>query len=501
MIVELPMIPGNDPRLGFPEAGTGRLSTSAANLMLPSDVNNLTNLPETLPVDPFNLGQPGEQVSVPSLAELDAAVGPVAIAPQLTAPSLEPPATAVQPAEVGTLPPAAPPAGTASVLTLEPPPLATALSAPAAPVATASGSEAIATIDSETSGIPIAVTPPELPAAERPATTAQGQVSEAIAADPPAATAQASDSAIAADPPPANAPAASGSAAVIATDPPALPQPEVLTPGQPSIPNNIGPNVIGQEPPPVATVPVELNDPNLLAVPTAPNTTAQGNVLPLENTVMVAAAGQTILFGTPLPNGGQAAYPDAINPAPAERLYSPDTLIAAGTVLELRYVGNEALNLNTSSSQNQVLLLAQDIRDPITNGVVAPAGSQLIGQFESTPHGQQWVSKMLIAPAGQQVAFSTTSDYIIGTPEISAPRVAAGAGLGALALLLVTGLSGIGLIGGAIVGATTMVGTSPQHIVIEPNQVIQVQVMQDIPRAIPIASAPENSREWGAGGW
>jgi hypothetical protein len=275
----------------------------------------------------------------------------------------------------------------------------------------------------------------------------------------------------------------------------------VLTPGQPSIPNNIGPNVIGQEPPPVATVPVELNDPNLLAVPTAPNTTAQGNVLPPENTVMVAAAGQTILFGTPLPNGGQAAYPDAINPAPAERLYSPDTLIAAGTVLELRYVGNEALNLNTSSSQNQVLLLAQDIRDPITNGVVAPAGSQLIGQFESTPHGQQWVSKMLIAPAGQQVAFSTTSDYIIGTPEISAPRVAAGAGLGALALLLVTGLSGIGLIGGAIVGATTMVGTSPQHIVIEPNQVIQVQVMQDIPRAIPIASAPENSREWGAGGW
>ncbi|MGF1518727.1 MAG: AMIN domain-containing protein [Nodosilinea sp.] len=519
MIVELPMIPGNDPRLGFPEAGTGRLSTSAANLMLPSDVNNLTNLPETLPVDPFNLGQPGEQVSVPSLAELDAAVGPVAIAPQ-TALSPEPPATAAQPAAVGTLPPAAPPAGTASVLTLEPPPLA-AGAAPAAPVATAPEPEApaaeasapqtpepeaLATIDSETSGIPIAVTPPEQPAAELPATPAQEPVPEAIAADPPAAStpAPAGDSAItnaiAAEPPPVTAPAASEPAAVIATDPPSLPQPEVLPPAQPGIPGN-SPNVIGQEPPPVATVPVELNDPNLLAVPTAPNTTAQGTVFPPDNPVAVAAAGQTILFGTPLPNGSQAAYPDAINPAPAERHYSPDTLIAAGTVLELRYVGNEALNLNTSSSQNQVLLLAQDIRDPITNGVVAPAGSQLIGQFESTPHGQQWVSKMLIAPAGQQVAFSTTSDYIIGTPEVSAPRVAAGAGLGALALLLVTGLSGIGLIGGAVVGATTMVGTSPQHIVIEPNQVIQVQVMQDIPRAIPIASAPENSREWGAGGW
>ncbi len=521
MIVELPMIPGNDPRLGFPDAGTGRLSNSAANLMLPSDVNNLTNLPETLPVDPFNLGQPGEQVSVPSLAELDAAVGPVVIAPQQAAPSPEPPTTATQPAEVETLPPAAPPAGTASVLTLEPPPLAAGATpaAPAAPVATAPEvaalePEAVATIDSETSGIPIAVTPPELPAAEVPATPPQGQVPEAIAADPipeaiatdpPAAPAPASGSeiasVIAAEPPPITAPEASESAVVIATDPPALPQPEVLPPGQPGIPNNIGPNVIGQEPPPVAALPVELNDPNLLAVPTAPNTTTQGTVLPPDHTVEVAAAGQTILFGTPLPNDGQTTYPDAINPAPAERFYSPDTLIAAGTVLELRYVGNEALNLDTNSSQNQVLLLAQDIRDPITNGVVAPAGSQLIGQFEATPHGQQWVSKMLIAPAGQQVTFSTTSDYIIGAPEVSAPRVAAGAGLGALALLLATGLSGIGLIGGAVVGATTMLGTSPQHIVIEPNQVIQVQVMQDIPRAIPIASAPENSREWGAGGW
>jgi hypothetical protein len=57
MVVDLPVIPSSinpssDPRLGFPAAGTGRLSTSAANLMLPSDIDSLTNLPETLPVDP-----------------------------------------------------------------------------------------------------------------------------------------------------------------------------------------------------------------------------------------------------------------------------------------------------------------------------------------------------------------------------------------------------------------------------------------------------------------
>jgi hypothetical protein len=46
-----------------------------------------------------------------------------------------------------------------------------------------------------------------------------------------------------------------------------------------------------------------------------------------------------------------------------------------------------------------------------------------------------------------------------------------------------------------------MVGTSPQHLVIEPNQVMQVQVIQDVPRSMPIASASEYSREWGMGGW
>ncbi|MBW4485612.1 MAG: AMIN domain-containing protein [Tildeniella torsiva UHER 1998/13D] len=512
MIVELPVIPGNDPRLGFPEAGTGRLSTSAANLMLPSDIASLTNLPETLPVDPFNLGQPGEQVSVPSLSELDAVIGPVATAPQAaSSASAEPPTggVAAQPGAIAPLPAAQPPAGTGSVLTFEPPPLAdgTVPRAAQPPVAAdpVPGPAVVATqpanppaapaapaIDTETSGVPIAVTPPELPTPGQPAVEAE---------------------AIAANPTPAPPIAASSPTPVIAADPPALPElPAETVPdetatvaNQPAGAIAVQPNAISQEPPPLATVPVELagTDPNLLTVPTAPTTTSQGTIVPpSSNPVMLAAAGDPILFGSPLPgNGDQAALPSAINPAPGDRPLSPDTLVAAGTVLELRYVGDEPLDLNTNSSQNQVLLLAHDIRDPITNGIVAPAGSQLIGQFEPTPEGQRWVSKMLIAPTGQQVDFASTTEYMVGNTEVSSPRLAAGAGLGALALLVLTGFSGIGLIGGALVGATTVVGTSPQYVVIEPNQVIQVQVIQDIPRAIPIAAAPETSREWGSGGW
>ncbi|PSN15152.1 hypothetical protein C7293_08615, partial [filamentous cyanobacterium CCT1] len=147
MIVELPVIPGNSPQLGFPAAGTGRLSTSAANLMLPSDIDSLTNLPETLPVDPFNLGQPGEQVSVPSLAELDAAVGPVAVAPQATnSPSLEPPtAETAQSGAIATAPAIPSAAGASPVLTQEPPAAPGTATTPA-PAATPPQPEAVATV-------------------------------------------------------------------------------------------------------------------------------------------------------------------------------------------------------------------------------------------------------------------------------------------------------------------------------------------------------------------
>jgi hypothetical protein len=542
MIVELPVIPGNDPQLGFPEAGTGRLSTSAANLMLPSDIASLTNLPETLPVDPFNLGQPGEQISVPSLAELDAVIGPVATAPQgPSIASVEPAIAGSAEAAIAPLPAVQPPASTGSVLTFEPPSLAEGAVPTAQPPVAAAPTpepETVATqpappaspaapaIDTETSGVPIAVTPPELPTPGQPAVEPEAVESEAIAAAPtPAPPIEASNPApvIAADPPalpefpveaiaaaPTIAPTveASSPTPVIAADPPALPElpaETAMVETQPAGAIAVQPDAISQEPPPVATVPVELagTDPNLLTVPTAPTTTSQGTVVPpSSNPVMLAAARETVLFGSPLPgNGDQAALPSAINSTPSDRPLSPDTLVAAGTVLELRYVGDQPLDLNTGSSQNQVLLLANDIRDPITNGIVAPAGSQLIGQFEPTPEGQRWVSKMLIAPNGQQVNFASTTEYMVGNTEVSSPRLAAGTGLGALALLLLTGFSGIGLLGGALVGATTVVGTSPQYVVIEPNQVIQVQVIQDIPRAIPIAAAPETSREWGSGGW
>jgi TctA family transporter len=56
-------------------------------------------------------------------------------------------------------------------------------------------------------------------------------------------------------------------------------------------------------------------------------------------------------------------------------------------------------------------------------------------------------------------------------------------GIGALALTVLTGFTGVGFLGGAVLGAATAVGVAPQTIVVEPNQIIEVQILEDVPRS------------------
>lgn len=260
---------------------------------------------------------------------------------------------------------------------------------------------------------------------------------------------------------------------------------------------------IAVDPPPghSPTTPV---DQAPLAVPTAPGPTATPG-LPAELPPPFAiAAGEAIPFGAPLPGVSDPTYGAPSHGAlpqpgipPSDRPVTPDTLIAAGTVLALRYPGSEARPLGDFKA-NEVMLLQNDIRDPITQGVLAPAGSQLIGHFEPGQNGQRWVSHTLITPNGQRVPLASNTEYFIGPPDIDPGMLALGTGAGALAMTLLTGGFGaFAVLGGALVGATTAVGTSPHLITLEPNQVIHVQVIQDVPRAMPVAAAPERSREWG----
>lgn len=517
MIVELPPLPA-DPNLNWPYTGVGRLSISAANLMLPSNLDTFNTLPETLAIDPFNLGLANaEPISVPSLEELDAAVGVAITNPTVAVPSMDaPPAPSVATETAA-------PASTEVIVLPPPDPTRPSESVAVAPSSPAPSLDA-ADIDQESGGLAIPVIPSSSDGndSSTPAVASAPTVSSPPAEPEPGVSPPSSTVVVVPPPSPQPAPQPTVVAA------PELPSPQVVPPVQPVQPTavitqepgrpqaspqaspQIAPPAAGMptSPPFLATEPPSTAAPSsqpggspVLAVPTMPSTASTGTVVPptLASEPGAWAEDATVAFGQPLPNG------KAINASPSgDRPLSPDVLIASGTVLELRYTGNQPLTLNPNTTLNEVLVLETEIRDPATNGVLAPAGSQLIGQFHTHNDSHQWVSQMLIAPSGHRISFVSTSDYIYGTPQVSGGRLALGAGLGALALTLLTGgVGGLGLLGGALIGTTAVVGTAPQYIVIQPNEVIYAEVMQDIPRSMPIATAPAEVREWGTvpGAW
>ncbi|MFH7245747.1 MAG: hypothetical protein ACHWZW_23190 [Spirulina sp.] len=506
MIVELPPLPA-DPNLSWPYTGVGRLSISAANLMQPANLDTFNTLPDTLAIDPFNLGLPdvAQQVTVPSLEELDAAVGvplpnPTVVVPSLGNPQIAsgpsgvttggvivapPPGSQPSPGSVAAAPATVPaPAVVPPQASSNPAPNSTLPPAQVVPPQPTVAQGLPPSIDQENNGLAIPISP--APTVTPPTATAPSMTA-------PSAPTVAPPSATISTPPPmaggnpvAQGPSRStpgGSPAV--TAPTTTVEPPFLT-----------------VPPPTAASPTVANQPpatdNRLAVPNnPPSPTVPGVVIPpnlaAEPIPVAVAPDAAISFGQPLPGGLSGS-----DPIWGDRRLAPDTLIAAGSILELRYTGPASLTLDPGTVHQEVLVLETEIRDPVTNGIVAPAGSQLIGQFQARGDGHQWVSQMLIAPNGQRIPFASTSEYVYNSPQLSGGGLALGTGLGALALTLLTGFSGIGLLGGALIGATAAVGTAPQMLVIEPNQVIYAEVMQDIYRAMPIAAMPAETQEWGA---
>lgn len=514
MIVELPPMPA-DPNLNWPYTGVGRLSISAANLVQPANLDTFNTLPDTLAIDPFNLGLPdvAQQVTVPSLEELDAAVGVPLPGSTVVVPSLGNPQAPVASGPSGVTtggvivapPPGASPSvgSVASAPATVPAPTVTSaqpVNPAVPPVQVMTPQPNVAqglppSIDQDNNGLAIPISPaptvttPTIPAptVTAPPITAQANPAPSVAA--PSATITTPPPMAGANPVAQGRPPASGSSptASVPTNVTNVGEPPFLTvPPPTATPSN----------PAVASQPSAAD--NRLAVPNPPTPTVPGVVIPpslaAEPISVAAAPDAAISFGQPLPGG---PLPGS-DPIWGDRRLAPDTLIAAGSILELRYTGPASISLDPSTVHQEVLVLETEIRDPVTNGIVAPAGSQLIGQFQARGDGHQWVSQMLIAPDGQRIPFASTSEYVYNTPQINGGTLALGTGLGALALTLLTGFGGIGLLGGALIGATTVVGTAPQMLVIEPNQVIYAEVMQDIYRAMPIAAMPAETQEWGA---
>lgn len=87
----------------------------------------------------------------------------------------------------------------------------------------------------------------------------------------------------------------------------------------------------------------------------------------------------------------------------------PDILLPAGTQLSLRYAGN-SLTLIAGSPQQAELLLHSDLRSP-TGNLIAPAGTPVMGRFETNDNGSRFIAHA-ITLQGRNIPFAAKSDML-----------------------------------------------------------------------------------------
>jgi hypothetical protein len=203
----------------------------------------------------------------------------------------------------------------------------------------------------------------------------------------------------------------------------------------------------------------------------------QAAAVPRLNPQITAAAApqqRTLTFGEPLPRGRSNAALQAEAGA--------NVLLQAGTELSLLYPGTEALRLSRGKPRREeVLLLQGGIFDSRGNTIV-PANTPVIGRFETTNLGSRFVVEA-ISLNGRNIPLFARSQPVAGRRQQPDDRsVLRNTGIGGLALFLLSGFSGIGLLAGATAGAATTYVAAPQPATIQPGQILQVQLTEDLPQ-------------------
>jgi hypothetical protein len=245
---------------------------------------------------------------------------------------------------------------------------------------------------------------------------------------------------------------------------------------RPELPTSLNPATNSSQPPtpndqirPI-TVP-------LVNLPLEERRGVQAAAVPRLNPQITAAAApqqRMLTFGEPLPRGRSNAALQAEAGA--------NVLLPAGTEISLLYPGTEALRLGRAKPRREeVLLLQGGIFDSRGNTIV-PANTPVIGRFETTNLGSQFVVEA-ISLNGRNIPLFARSQPVAGRRQQPSDRsVLRNTGIGGLALFLLSGFSGIGLLAGATAGAATTYVAAPQPATIQPGQILQVQLTEDLPQ-------------------
>lgn len=238
--------------------------------------------------------------------------------------------------------------------------------------------------------------------------------------------------------------------------------------------------------PPLNLVPLQA--PLQQPTPKLPVTTPGYDARTIRRSPTASAPASIVEFGQPLPAtsgavtgqpfSGRAASPgvrQAFNPA------APNVLLPVGTVLNLRYPGNSTLMLRTDRPQQEILVLLTELRDASGN-LLALAGSTVTGRFETTATGSQFVTQA-IAVSGRNLPLVAQSEPLGGSRKVEGNNLARNSGIGVLAggvLGALGGSTGLGALGGAAAGAAATLLTAPKPAAIQPGQIVQVRLTQDL---------------------
>lgn len=154
--------------------------------------------------------------------------------------------------------------------------------------------------------------------------------------------------------------------------------------------------------------------------------------------------------------------------------------LPVGTRLVLQYQGTSVLSLESPEPWYEVLVIAEDVRHPDTQERLLVAGTPVLGRFEGfDDSGRRFVAQVIIE-GSDRTPLLAESDWLLGSSQRDGSRILTNSGIGAAVVTVLSGFSGIGLLGGAALGAVSGFADSPRLVQIEPGQTIEVEVVSDI---------------------
>jgi hypothetical protein len=176
--------------------------------------------------------------------------------------------------------------------------------------------------------------------------------------------------------------------------------------------------------------------------------------------------------------------------------------LPAGTVIPVRYDEAERIILKPDETVDVTLIVAADVRSPSTNRVVIPAGSTITGELRPEEAGTQFVSETItlrqerLLDDGEEAeaqAIDAVSDVITDTQVIteeSDPDILRGAAIGAAAAAVLSEIFGsidvIEVLGGAGLGALAEILLSGSEevevVVIEPATDLDLTLQSEFDR-------------------